>query len=41
MPRNQYAAVQPYAQEFCKKHGIKYNHKTFYDALADIVRYVY
>ncbi len=39
MPRNQFAAVKPYVQEFCKKHGVKYHEKTFYDALADIVRY--
>ncbi len=39
MPRNQFAAVKPYVVEFCKKHDIKYHSKTFYDALADIVRY--
>ncbi|XP_064404994.1 acyl-CoA 6-desaturase-like [Halichondria panicea] len=38
MPRNQFAAVKPYVVEFCKKHDIKYHSKTFYDALADIVR---
>lgn len=38
MPRHSYHRVAPLVKAFCTKHGLQYEVKPFFTALADIVR---
>ena len=38
MPRHSYHRVAPLVKAFCTKHGLQYEVKPFFTALADIIR---